>query len=298
MSITTPAFQVGAVTYLNSKPLIEDLPELFPNSTLKLDYPSRLADALAAHQLDVALIPSIEYFRLAPKTPCRIVSDACVATHGPVHSVKLYSRVPWSKVRTLALDEGSRTSATLARILLHERLGLKPELTSFPLGSSIEETAADAVLMIGDRAMSPPRETFLDAWDLGEEWHRDTNLPFVFAMWVATGRLVESSHIKPDRILKPTDPDASEPFHLDHLAALLAEARDRGVARCEAVAAREAQHMRLTTEEIVRYFTENLFFTMGPDEKRGLQLYYQLATRLNLAPSGVQCEFCDPVHSR
>jgi hypothetical protein len=78
------------VTYLNSKPLTEHLPELFPEAVIRDDYPSRLADDLAAGKLDVALIPSIEYFR---GEDYEIVSDACVAARGPVLSVKLYSRV-------------------------------------------------------------------------------------------------------------------------------------------------------------------------------------------------------------
>ena len=104
--------RIGAVTYLNSKPLIEYLPKCFPEAVIRDDYPSRLADDLAAGQLDVALIPSIEYFR---GRNYEIVSDACVAARGPVLSVKLYSRVPWSDIRTLGLDEGSRTSAALVR---------------------------------------------------------------------------------------------------------------------------------------------------------------------------------------
>jgi len=69
------------------------------------DLPSRLADDLAAGRLDVALIPSIEYFQRDDYT---IVSDACIACRGPVRSVKLFSRVPPATIRTLALDEGSR----------------------------------------------------------------------------------------------------------------------------------------------------------------------------------------------
>src|SRR5436305_10366741 len=116
-------FRIGAVNYLNSKPLVEGLSELLPGTEIHLDYPSHLADDLTQGRLDVALIPSIEYFR---GHDYQIVSDACVAAHGSVLSVKLYSRVPWSEVRTLALDEGSRTSATLARILLAERYGVFP----------------------------------------------------------------------------------------------------------------------------------------------------------------------------
>ena len=99
------AVRIGAVNYLNSKPLIEGLLELLPEAELTLDYPSRLADDLEAGRLDVALVPSIEVLR---HPNYEVVSDACVATRGPVMSVKLYSRVPFGLIRTLALDAGSR----------------------------------------------------------------------------------------------------------------------------------------------------------------------------------------------
>src|SRR5208283_1081432 len=88
-----------------------------------------------------------------------IVSDACIACDGPVRSVKLFSRVPLGEIRTLALDEGSRTSVALARILLKERFGLEPEIVSLPLSMRLADVPAEAAVMIGDRAM---RESHAD----------------------------------------------------------------------------------------------------------------------------------------
>ena len=102
--------RIGAVSYLNTKPLVYGLADLAPQHELVYDLPSRLADRLAAGALDVALIPSVEYFQ---RPDYEIVSDACIACRGPVRSVKLLSRVPLESIRTLALDEGSRTSAVL-----------------------------------------------------------------------------------------------------------------------------------------------------------------------------------------
>ena len=107
--------RIGAVTYLNTKPLVHGLAALLPTAELIYDYPSRLADALATGELDIALVPSAEVLQHSEWT---IVSDACIGCRGPVLSVKLLFRVPPSEVRTLSLDEGSRTSAVLAQILL------------------------------------------------------------------------------------------------------------------------------------------------------------------------------------
>ena len=114
---------IGAVSYLNSRPLTDSLERLAPDARVVFDLPSRLADELSAGRLDVALVPSIEYFRHPGWT---IVSDACVSCEGPVRSVKLFGRVPVEQIATLALDEGSRASAALARIVLGERYGVEP----------------------------------------------------------------------------------------------------------------------------------------------------------------------------
>src|SRR5229473_2011419 len=120
--------RIGAVNYLNTKPLICDLEELAPDIELLLDVPSRLADLLAEGRLDVALIPVIEYFRAGSYS---IVPNIAIASRGPVLSVTLFSRVPWANIRRVALDAGSRSSAALAQILLRRRYGVQPELTPF-----------------------------------------------------------------------------------------------------------------------------------------------------------------------
>ena len=171
---------MAAVNYLNTKPLIHDLEELAPDADLTLEVPSRLADQLHCGQLDVALIPVIEYFR---HSGYRIVPNIAIASNGPVLSVTLFSRVPWPAIRRVALDEGSRTSAALTQILLRQRHGIRPELVPLPLDREAEEVAADAVLLIGDRAMRACLPGFSHAFDLGQEWHDWVGLPFVYAVW-------------------------------------------------------------------------------------------------------------------
>jgi chorismate dehydratase len=261
------AVRIGAVNYLNSKPLIEGLPDLLPQAELLLDYPSRLADDLHAGRLDVALVPSIEVLR---NPNYEIVSDACVATHGPVMSVKLYSRVPFGQIRTLALDAGSRTSAALVRIMLQERFGVSPRLEPFPFEQSPSATRSDALLMIGDRAMHAPDVPFAATWDLGEEWLRWSGLPFVFAVWAARAG---------------TD--------LAVVEEALGHARDLGVDRASAIAKREAPLLGLSEANAYNYLTKNLHFRIGPAERSGLRLFATLAARLELIPEGVELVFRD-----
>lgn len=257
-----PPVRVGAVNYLNSKPLIEGFAESCPQARLELDLPSRLADRLAAGDLDVALIPSIEFLQDPGYT---IVSDACIACRGPVLSVKLFCRVPAARIRRLALDEGSRTSAALVRILLADRHGLEPELEPLPLGASLADTTADAVLLIGDRAIHSPPGRFAEVWDLGDEWVRQTGLPFVFAMWSARAGV-----------------------DLQGVDAALGAARDLGLARLAEIAARESAALGLSRPECLTYLRDSLYFFLGPRELRGLELFYRRARQLGLAPPGVE----------
>jgi chorismate dehydratase len=260
--MTARKLRVGAVSYLNTKPLIWQFDHFAPRAELVLDYPSRLADALASGTLDVALIPSIEFFHDPSYV---IVSDACIACRGPVMSVKLFSRVPVEQIRCLALDEGSRTSVALVQILLNERFGLRPQLQALPLGSAPQESLADAVLLIGDRAMRPPAGSFAAVWDLGEEWNLWSGLPFVFAMWVARAGV-----------------------DLCGLDEALAECRDAGLEHLPEIAAKEAAPLGLTERECVAYLRDNLYFRLGPREQQGLALFYRRASQLGLAPEGIE----------
>lgn len=249
---------IGAVNYLNTKPLVYRLDELAPQAEVVFDLPSRLADSLAAGQLDVALIPSVELFQDASYT---VISDACIGCRGPVLSVKMFSRVPARQIRTLALDEGSRTSVALVQILLDERFGVRPELQPLPIGAGFDETDADAVLLIGDRAMHSPAGRFQLVWDLGHEWVDWTGLPFVFAMWT----------VRPN-------------VDVGNLETTLQAARDEGVAHLQEIAATESAALGLTQPQCLSYLRDNLNFYFGADERRGLKLFYAHAARLGLVP--------------
>ncbi|MCI0361615.1 MAG: menaquinone biosynthesis protein [Planctomycetaceae bacterium] len=264
--------RIGAVSYLNTRPLVYGLQDFArpagrstaPQYELVFDLPSRLADQLAAGELDVALIPSVEYFQNPDYT---IVSDACIACRGPVRSVKLLSRVPLDSIRTLALDEGSRTSAALVQILLHEQFGRSPALVPFPIDAAPESIAADALLMIGDRAMHPPAGEYIAQWDLGDVWCRWAELPFVFAMWVS--RVHERSEMHHNQ--------------LADLAALLSRARDSGVAQVEQIARTEHDRFGLSYDDCLTYLRDHLHFTLGPRELAGLRLFEEYVKRLELS---------------
>jgi chorismate dehydratase len=254
--------RIGAVNYLNTKPLIHDLDTLVGDAELILDYPSRLADGLRQGRLDVALIPIVEYFRAGDYT---LVPDIAIASHGPVLSVTLFSRVPWAEMRRVALDEGSRTSAALTQVLLRKRYGVRPEICPLPLDRAAEDVDADAVLLIGDRAMHACLPGFRYAFDLGQEWHDWTGLPFVYAAWA----------VRPG-------------VDLGHVTEALHEAKRRGCANIGPIAAREAPALGLDAGFCRRYLANIIRFDLGPRELAGLHHYYMLAGELGLARRGVE----------
>jgi chorismate dehydratase len=264
------SLRIGAVNYLNTKPLICDLELLAPDAELLLEVPSRLADLLADGQLDVALIPVIEYFRAASYS---IVPDIAIASRGPVLSVTLFSRVPWGAIRRVALDEGSRTSAVLAQIVLRKRYGVCPEVRPLPMAEGAENVDADAVLLIGDRAMRACLPGFAHAFDLGQEWHDWTGLPFVYAVWAVRAGV-----------------------DLGPVQDALAEAKRRGCARAGAIAHREAPRLELDAGFCRRYLSNIIHFDLGPREQAGLHHYYMLACELGLARRGVNLEFHGHAH--
>lgn len=257
--------RVGAVSYLNSKPLIEGFSTILPQAQLVLDVPSRLADELQKGRLDVALIPSIEAF----SDPDYVVlSDACVAARGPVMSVKLYSRVHPGEIRTLALDEGSRTSACLTKVILSEQFGVSPKLELLPLDRDTRSTTADAIVLIGDRAMHKPAESFHTIWDLGAKWLEWTGLSFVFAMWVAR-----------------------QEIDLSGVASALSAIRDLGCLRIREIAGREAHDLQLLPHVAEHYLRHHLHFHLGPAERQGLKQFQGLASGMGLIPQNSQLHY-------
>ena len=259
--------RIGAVSYLNTKPLVYQLAQLAPQAVVAFDLPSRLADRLASGEFDVALIPSIETLQCDEYA---IISDACIACRGPVWSVRLLSRMPFDQVRTIALDEGSRTSVALTSILFDLQFHRIPKTINLPIDHNPFTVDTDAVLIIGDRAMSGGSGEFPFDWDLGERWTTITGLPFVFAMWTARRNL-----------------------NLNGLELQLALARDAGLENLEAIARAECGRYDLTYEQILIYLRDHLHFQLGPRECEGLALFRQYAVQLGLAPADVDINFYD-----
>lgn len=263
-----PIIRVGAVSYLNAKPLYHRLAEWSGEVELSMDLPSRLASRLASGALDLALIPSVEYLRGA-SLGYEILPGFAIAARGAVRSVKLFSRVPFDRIDRLALDEGSRTSQALTRVWLDARHGVRPStIESLPTGVSALESTADAVLVIGDRAMKVPEAPFHAVVDLAEAWVELTGLPFVFALWV----------VRPG-------------VDLGGLPETLARCRSEGLAHADELAATFGPRLGLDPAACLDYLTRVLSYDLGEPELAGLRRFARMAADRGLAPEGADLVF-------
>jgi chorismate dehydratase len=250
--------RLGAVSYLNTKPLVyglEEQPDLF---SLRFDVPAQCAALLHEGRVDLGLIPAIEYLR----GDYRIVPGVAIGSDGPIASVAIFSTVPVDRIKTLALDISSRTSVALTRILCAERWHIEPKLTPAEPDLRAMLARADAALIIGDPALA------IDAaakgviqTDLGSEWRALTGLPFVYAMW--SGR---------DGAAGP-----------EHVAALTL-ARDRGVAAVASIAAAESAGDGRREQRLLAYLRGNLKYGLGEPEVAGLRRFHELAAHRGLVP--------------
>jgi chorismate dehydratase len=236
--------RIGCVKYLNARPLIYGW-----DGDVLLDEPAALCRKLAAGDLDVALVSSFEFLR---NPIYRIVDDISISSDGPVYSVVVAYRGELSRVSEVALDPASETSVALLRYLLAES-GLSPQLIARSTSSLPE-----AQLLIGDRAIrfrqDHPEFQFLD---LGEAWKRIVNLPFVYALWLVRPEVVAAKEIA------------------DRLRAR----RDENLRKIDEVISQEKQ---FDPEFCRRYYRDNLRFSFGEREKKGLRVFADACQNLGL----------------
>ncbi len=181
--------RVGAVSYLNTKPLIYGFEHGLMADTveLKIDYPSKIASMLLENNIDVGLVPVAVIPEMKEHY---IISDYCIGCDGTVGSVGLFSEVPLNKIEKILLDYQSRSSVQLLKILANDFWKINPvfEETSDEYQSKISGNTA--ALIIGDRALQQ-RKISSFMYDLGLEWKKYTGLPFVFAAWISNKKLDE-----------------------------------------------------------------------------------------------------------
>jgi predicted solute-binding protein len=213
--------------------------------------PSECAARLESGAADIGIVPSIE----AARQGLAIIPGAGIACHGPVRSILLVTRVPPARIRTLALDASSRSSAMLARIVLSRRYGAEPQTVSMPPDLPAMLEAADAALVIGDPALRlEPERLGLATLDLGGEWCDMTGLPMVFAVWAAR-------------------PQALTPG----LAGAFLGSCRFGIEHIEDIVRLEAAPRHLAEALARDYFARHIVLELGERDYEGMRLFVQYA---------------------
>ncbi len=235
--------KVGAVSYLNTKPLVYGLESGLMKDEVELlmDYPGKIAQALLDDTIDIGLVPVAiipemkEYYMDA---------DFCIASDGAVASVCLFSEVPVVKITTVLLDYQSRTSVLLVQYLMKKYWKINPIFENAGDDFINQIKGSTAAVVIGDRALKQ-RKISAYIYDLGLAWKQHTGLPFVFAAWVSN---------KPMSKQFIADFNKANQFGLDHLAEVV-------------------EQNSFADYDLEKYYTENIQYRLDDKKRRGLQQF-------------------------
>jgi chorismate dehydratase len=258
--------RIGAVGYLNARPLTWALDRSPERWRVRYDLPAVCASLLHRGETDLGLIPSIEYLQ---SPDYRFVPGVGIGSRGPIASVALYTRVPVDRIRHIALDTSSRTSVTLIRVLCHHHFRILPTFVPHGPDLAAMTRAFDAGLLIGDPAFDADHGALgLQKIDLGEEWTTMTGLPFIYAAWTGRAGAVSAADV-----------------------AALQEAQAEGVRCAAAIAAEYGRGDAARTTRAAEYLRDNVRYGLGPEEAAGLQMFLDYAAALGLAPRRRALEF-------
>jgi chorismate dehydratase len=247
--------RIGCVPYLNGRPLIYGLEDEVVKAP-----PATLVRLLRARLIDVALAPSVTLF---DSDDYQVIPGICISSRGPVRSIMLFHLRRPERLRTVVVDNESRASAMLLKVLLAKRYGVTPEyIPSWRL--SLKSSRYDAQLLIGDKAML--HRDVGRKLDLGEAWDEFVQLPFTYALWIAR-RGVELG-------------DTAERLHA---------AKRAGLANLERIVAVQT----VLPKKLVRqYYAENVRYDFGDDELFGFQLFARMCVELGLTAKEAAVDFC------
>ena len=259
--------RISLVHFLNSAPLgwgflhgpYREGFEVIPSA------PSVCADQLARGEVDIGLIPSIEYQRIPDLA---IIPGISIASVEKVRSLLLIKPKEKKEIRSVALDTSSRTTAALTKILLHETKGLHPEFVPHPPDLKKMLNRCDAALLIGDAALQVNPDDY-DTIDLVEEWFNWQKKPFVCAVWACR-----------KGVAFPSD-----------MVEIFQAAKEWGLQRFPEISDSYAKTLNLSIKFLEDYLERNINFDLGTEHIKGLREFHRLAEKHSLISNLRSLEF-------
>jgi len=221
---------------------------------------AELSARLAAGELDVALIPSIDYFR---RPGLVLLPDMSVTARMAAGCGLLVARTGLGNQQRVGVDPQEPALAAVAAIFLKENFGVSPEWVA----AGPEEAAADETLdgwVAAAELGVPVPPGAVQVFDLGELWWKLARLPFVYGVWAA----------RAGAQLEGLDKD-------------LVVAKRDGLRRAIEVAEVEAVRLGLDPELVMASIMRTFQYDLSRVELGGLQTFYRYAVRAGLVVDGV-----------
>lgn len=239
-------YRFAVLPYANAAPLVHFIPQVCPGAKLIYNTPNNTLLELISGRVDAAIIPVVDYFGA---NSLEMAEGLGICADGNVESVLLQCECSLKEVRVIKLDSASKTSNLLVKVLLERHFNLRQDV------KFSERTGnADACVMIGDRALCAKRS--FESYDLGGEWQKLTNLPFVFAVWA-----YRAGH--PDK---------------EKLTEILHTAKEAGCGAVVELSRIYAERLRISEHRCRRYLTSSIHYDVGLREEAGMELFREFST--------------------
>ncbi|MEE8483826.1 MAG: menaquinone biosynthesis protein [Nitrospinota bacterium] len=250
----------GCHDFLNAQPILYPITEglMTPPFELHLASPSELAEKLKSGELDMALIPSIEYARIPN---LKIVKGFSIASFGKVKTVILFSKKKILEIESIAADARSRTSVALLKIMLLEYYGKNVRFVQRKRIAEVPKNA-DAALLIGDEALKLDPDEY-NLYDVSTMWHSFTGKSFVFALLCVRDHLGAGANA-------------------DEAVEFLIKAKEAGMDKLDDICAKAAAVQGIPMDELRRYLTDCIRYDFDEDDAEGFLHFLNLAAKHHL----------------
>lgn len=251
--------RIAASNYSNSAPLIWSFWKGSRRDEVEMTVdaaPAKCAEMLRNGEVDAALVPVIAFKMIDGLT---MIPNVCVGATGDVKSVCLVTKgMGLEQAKSLALDNSSRTSAVLTKIIYREFLGYEPEWRN--AAPDLEQMLADAdcAMLIGDPALMVDESEYRK-FDLAGLWKQHTGFGFVFAMWMARGEKLDA--------VRGVD---------------FAAARDEGLNNLDEIIEYYRNDIPKSVPDFKEYLTHNIQYSIDDSMQKGMELYFELARKNGL----------------